>query len=763
MIRAFWRRGIANLRSRPWQTGLLALVVTIAATGITAGLDQQRGAVARWDEVFRDANGAHVVIYSSADLPLEEIAADPGVTETAGPYALVSATLTSGTVESAINIRGVGPALPTVTTPLLSDGRWLQDGDSTSIVLDRAFALDRGVSVDDIVQVEAAGRAHDFEVVGLAIDTVDCLYPQCDPGRGWVLPSVVAVLAGEDGARAISMIRLAEPGIAPSFAAELQRRYPDQASTILDWQDTREDILVTNRFFGLFLAAFGAVLLLTSGLVIASTVTARMFAQYREIGLLKSVGFTPRSLTGFTMAEHLAIGLVGSVFGWLAGSAIASSLQLRIAEVLDPGGVGLSLGSLLTTAIIVLTIIALATALPAWRAGRVPTSQAITRGWAPRRERRSIAARAAARSGMGPVGTIGVKDAFARPFRTVFTVATLTLSVVAGVIAIGFNATLDAATTDPARFGDPWDVVVIPDDIEAADLEAALAATPEVAGWYSVAERRVADRAGTITARALSGDLESTGFVIGDGRMLSAPDEAVVGHALLDRLGVDVGDTTTVTLLGEPITLKIVGWFATTEDSGEVLLFDLEGLRSAEPDAQPSVWFATADSDTTAGELSSALADATADRLSLRVRETFDELDAFRVAFAVITLLILAVGLSNLVASTMQMMQERIRDVAILKALGFTPVQVVASVAIGAAALATIAALLGGLLAVPIYNWLMDALGVEIGVGPGFGVDPGTVQIVVFLIVVVASTTILAALAARRPARAAVADVLRTE
>jgi putative ABC transport system permease protein len=345
----------------------------------------------------------------------------------------------------------------------------------------------------------------------------------------------------------------------------------------------------------------------------------------------------------------------------------------------------------------------------------------------------------------------------------VFTVATLTLSVVAGVIAIGFNATLDAATTDPARFGDPWDVVVIPDDIAAAELETVLGATPEVANWYSVAERRVADRAGTITARALDGDLESTGFVIGDGRMLSAPDEAVVGHALLDRLGVDVGDTATVTLLGEPITLKIVGWFATTEDSGEILLLHMDGLRAVQPDAQPSVWLATADSDTAAGELSSVLADATADRATLRIRETFDELDAFRIAFAVITLLILAVGLSNLVASTMQMMQERIRDVAVLKALGFTPVQVVASVAIGAAALATIAALLGALLAMPIYSGLMDALGVEIGVGPGFGVAPGTIEIIVLLIVVVASTTLLAALAARRPARAAVADVLRTE
>jgi putative ABC transport system permease protein len=209
--------------------------------------------------------------------------------------------------------------------------------------------------------------------------------------------------------------------------------------------------------------------------------------------------------------------------------------------------------------------------------------------------------------------------------------------------------------------------------------------------------------------------------------------------------------------------LKIVGWFATTEDSGEILLLHMDGLRAVQPDAQPSVWLATADSDTAAGELSSVLADATADRATLRIRETFDELDAFRIAFAVITLLILAVGLSNLVASTMQMMQERIRDVAVLKALGFTPVQVVASVAIGAAALATIAALLGALLAMPIYSGLMDALGVEIGVGPGFGVAPGTIEIIVLLIVVVASTTLLAALAARRPARAAVADVLRTE
>ena len=762
MIRAFWRRWLAGLRSRPLQTALLLLVVTIAATGITAGLDQQRGASERWDEVFDDVNGAHVVVYGSRDLPLDEIAADPAVTETAGPFRSVDATLFFGSVDSDLDIRGVGTTLPTVTKPLLTDGRWLVDDDQRGIVLDKAFALDRGISVGDEVRVETAGGNNSFQVVGLAVDTVDCLYPQCDPGRSWALPSVLDDIRGDDEGT-ISMVRLADPTEAARYAGELQRRFPDQVGAALDWEDTRDDVLVTNQLFGLFLTAFGAILLVAGGLVVASTVTARMFAKYREIGLLKSIGFTPRSLTAFTLYEHLVIGLIGSVLGWLAGAALAPALQLRIAEVLDAGGAGLSVASLLITTVIVLAIIVLSTAAPAWRAGRVPTSIAISRGSAPQRKRPSIAARIATRLGLGPVGVTGIKNAFARPFRTVFTVSTLTLSVLAGVIAIGMNATIDAATTDPARTGDPWDVIAFAGEIAPGELEAVLDATPEVANWYSVAERRVVDDSGEITARALDGDLASTSFKIGGGRMLVGADEAVVGYALLERLAIDVGDQTTLTLSGTRTTFTVVGWFATMEDSGEVLLFHLDGLRTVEEDAQPSGWFAEAPPDTTTEELRAAIDEATNGRAALRIREPFDDLDAFRVAFGIITVLVLAVGLANLIASTIQMMQERTRDVAVLKALGFTPVQVTASVALGAAAIGAIAVAVGGVLAVPLYNGLMDTLGTELGVGPDFGVSPNPVAVIGLLLFVVAATASLAALAAQRPARAAVADVLRAE
>jgi putative ABC transport system permease protein len=245
--------------------------------------------------------------------------------------------------------------------------------------------------------------------------------------------------------------------------------------------------------------------------------------------------------------------------------------------------------------------------------------------------------------------------------------------------------------------------------------------------------------------------------------MLEAADEAVVGYALLERLGIGVGDQTALTLAGEEITFTVVGWFATTEDSGEILLFALEGLRTVEPDAAPSAWFAAGGPDTSPEELRDALAVATAGGATLRIYEGFQDLDAFRVAFAVITLLVLAVGLSNLVASTLQMMQERTREVAVLKALGFTPVQVVTSVAAGAVVLGGISVILGGLIAVPIYGLLVDALGVAIGVGPGFGAAPGVIAVLLLLVVVAGLTVLFAALAAQRVARATVAQVLRTE
>ena len=109
------------------------------------------------------------------------------------------------------------------------------------------------------------------------------------------------------------------------------------------------------------------------------------------------------------------------------------------------------------------------------------------------------------------------------------------------------------------------------------------------------------------------------------------------------------------------------------------------------------------------------------------------------------------------------MMQERTRDVAVLKALGFTPAQVISSVALGATAIAITAVVVGGLLAIPLYTGLMDTLGIELGVGPDFGVTPNTVTVLGLLLFVIVATAGLAALAAQRPARAAVADVLRAE
>ncbi len=82
---------------------------------------------------------------------------------------------------------------------------------------------------------------------------------------------------------------------------------------------------------------------------------------------------------------------------------------------------------------------------------------------------------------------------------------------------------------------------------------------------------------------------------------------------------------------------------------------------------------------------------------------------------------------------------------------------------VGAAAIAIASVLVGGLLAIPLYTGLMDTIGTELGVGPGFGVTPETATVIALLLFVIAATASLAGLAAQRPARSSVADVLRAE
>jgi putative ABC transport system permease protein len=108
-------------------------------------------------------------------------------------------------------------------------------------------------------------------------------------------------------------------------------------------------------------------------------------------------------------------------------------------------------------------------------------------------------------------------------------------------------------------------------------------------------------------------------------------------------------------------------------------------------------------------------------------------------------------------------MPERIRDIGVLKTIGFTPRQVVWSVAVSSTATAVAGVILGvptGLLAA---NLMLGAVGRGAGIGPEFGSSPSVVGVAVAVTGIVMLAAGTGALVAHRAARAQVADVLRAE
>lgn len=752
-----------ELRGRRLRAMLLLLfVVVLAAAAIVAGLSTQQQAGSRWDAAFAEANGAHVTITSDEPAALARVAGDPRVQARSASYDVLGGVeVARGTdvLGETVVVQMAAGARPTIAEPLLREGRWVRSGAADEVVVDRAFALTEDLSLGDRISLRSGDRTISAVVVGQALNLRDTFWPDGD-ATVWLDPAGFGGLAAADTGGQAVFLRLRAPGAAEAFVSDVS----GEVGTI-DWLDTRTDVLRANEIFDAFLQVLGGFLMVAAAIVVAGSVTTRMLARRRDIGLLKAVGVTPGQVTAAVVVAHAAVAAVGVLVGWLLGGLLASSLQLQVAEVLGSAGPAFDPSALLVALLVVEALVVLATVLPAWRAGRVPTTVALA-PVSPTRGHRSRLAFAGERLGLGPVVVAGLRDAFARPARAALTALALAVAVVAVVVAAGFDRTIDGVFGDPALAGEPEEIRVWPSDGESAlAVPRALDTARGVTSWFTETGSDAVLDEEQFLAVAMGGDAADSGFVVREGRMFRRPGEAVTGYGFLQRFGVEVGDRLTIRVRERPLTLTVVGWYSETEEAGEMLRFPFADLAALDPGVRPDSYRINlepgADRTAVAASLSETL--GTQARVEPVPPPDPGLLDPFLLAVAVISGLVIVVALANLAATLVLVVRERARDLAILRAVGFTPRQAVAVVATGGVVLALVAVGVG----VPL-GWLFnsaanDAVGAEIGMGPGIAEPPPWTVVALVAPLAVAITAGLAMLAARRAATEEVAVLVRWE
>lgn len=757
---ALARLVLAELRGRRLRAMLLfAVVVALAAAALVAGIEGQTDAGDRWDAAFAEANGAHVTIDGERSA-LAEVAALPEVAASTHPYTRsaedLEVVVDGEPVTTAFAREVAGDDLPAIARPLLRDGEWTAPGATDEIVIDRAFGLEEGIDVGDPVALTTSGGPQTYRVVGRAVDLVDCFYPNCDPVTVWMDPAGFGRLGVPTVETAF--LRLRDPAADEQFVVELGS-YPVGTQ---GWTDTRDDTLSTYEIFGAFLGAFGVFVMVAAGVVVAGSMATRVVARRRDIGVLKAVGTTPRQVAGSIVLSHALAAGVGVVAGWLLGGLLAPVTQVDLGEILGRGGAVFSLRTFLVVLVVVELIVLVATVVPAWRAGRLPTTAALAS--VPVGAGR-VGGRWTGRLGIGPVAGAGIRDVLGRPARSALTALALALALVALMVSIGTQRTIDRVFGDPALVGNPEELRVYPLG-ESTAVEDALDDEPAVESTFTETMQDLALDDSPFLGIAMSGDVEGAGFDVRDGRMFAGPGEAVAGWGLLHRFDVQVGDRVTVELNRRPLPLTIVGWYRESEDAGEVLRFDLADLRRVAPDAGPD-WFSVnlapdADSRAVAATLAGQLGDERA-RVEVQTTEGNDEIDAFRFAFLLVSALVVVVALANLASTMLLAVRQRSHDLGVLRSVGVTPRQVIAMVAWGGAVLAVAAAVIGVPLAFVVTRAVAEVVGAASGIGPGIGVGPGAASVIVLVPLGVAVAGLLGAGAARRAARSEVAALVRYE
>ncbi|HET8571042.1 MAG TPA: FtsX-like permease family protein [Candidatus Limnocylindria bacterium] len=377
-----WR----TLSARPMRTALTAAGVALGVAIVAATLITNEAADQTVERAARELFGRaelRVRAFDDAGLTpraLSAISTLPGV-DAVAPVAerQVTASTAPGPNERvfSLTIIGVDPAAErAVRTYDLVDGVFLSPDNPTDVLLNAQFAADHGLAEGD--ELRLSGRGSDvapLRIVGLLDDV----------GFGALAQGEVAVMSRDALDRTFEVpapTRYVDLVVHPGAEQQVQRELdatltePFVVETVAD---AAQSLAGAQASFAGIAFLFGLVALVVAAFLVGNTLALTLREQMREIGLLRAAGTTRRQVLGLFLRQGLAIGLLGSLGGILAGIVIAATMIgfLRTTRSVLIDGFPLNPLSLLLAFAIGIVVTLLGTALPALQAARLPPLEAL--------------------------------------------------------------------------------------------------------------------------------------------------------------------------------------------------------------------------------------------------------------------------------------------------------------------------------------------------------------------------------------------------
>ncbi|MEV7937625.1 FtsX-like permease family protein [Kitasatospora sp. NPDC088264] len=769
MTGAVWRASRAAVKRRRVQTFVIGLVVFCSTTTVLLALAVISAARAPFDDAFAAERGAHVVAaFDPARASAEQLAATahrPGVEAAAGPFDQAVVEIPTdwvGRPPGPLTLVGrADPAGPVDRVRLLG-GRWATAPGEV------------------VIQQPGGGAATTFlgtsltTATGLKLTIVGFAGSMSQSAGGWVVPEQAAALH-PTGRQMLYRFAGAdtEQQLTASLGAATEGLPEDALASAQSYLVLKQAFSAGADAYLPLMTVFGVLGLVVAALIVGNVVSGAVVSGYRHIGVLKSIGFTPRQVVTVYLTMVSVPAVVGTVLGTAAGWAGAYPILKTAFSGISTGTAVIEPAGWLPAATLVGVplLVVVAAFVPASRAHRLSAAQAISAGSAPRTGRGLKVQRRLSGTRLPRAVSLGLGQPFARPGRTALTMAAIVLGVVTVTVTTGLSSTL-ARSMAPAD--DKTHVNVQTGHFQSnpteprltpAQTEAMLRATPGAAQVVTRGLVRVGVVGHTqpVFMDFYGGDdIAATRWLrVVKGRPATGPDEVQAGPAFLDQRGLKLGDRITLTLEGRQLAVTIVGEeiqgnanAITSNDATRAELTpdphtveydvrladgaDTAAYRKAVTDADPSL----APSVVTASSVGPVVA-----------------IQTFSTVFTVLLSVVASLGVFNTLLLTIR---ERRRDIGMLKSIGMTPRQVVAMTVTSVAWQGALSGVIGIPVGIVVHRLIAE--NVRILAFPEHMIDVWGAPLLAGLALAGVAIAVLGALVpARSAARLPIAEVLHNE
>ncbi len=388
---------------------ILTILMVVIGVALMTSLNGLGGGMNSFIDEQLSSLGANVLIISSSaqqpafgasqEMPKTKLTSQTVRTieralgiEYAVPFISGVATLKSGGEEKSVTVIGIDQSKLKYVTPKLSleTGSLVSSTDSMGILighniaypsdLDRPLAK-RGQTVSiEIAKVEREGiseklvtKKKSFQVKGILNELGNM---QVDNNVYVSLATANALFEKGgvyDGIYGITR----EPGENDKVEERIKKVYGENIG-IISPKAIAETIKNIVGTFGSFISAIAIVSMFVGSVGIITTLYTSVMERTKEIGLLKAIGYGNSTILLMFLIESIAIGVLGGLFGLIAGIAGA---YLMIRAI--PFVVGITISpyfiptDLIKVFLIAFALSGMAGFYPAWRASRLSPMTAL--------------------------------------------------------------------------------------------------------------------------------------------------------------------------------------------------------------------------------------------------------------------------------------------------------------------------------------------------------------------------------------------------